>query len=251
MRAVRTLITLAFVAGAGLSTGAVAAEMCDGVYDRTPAGICPLYVQGDATCADAAEICGFVLDPSQTVEFTPTSLPQQSGGVWATIVNGTEVQIEDVRNDSQQKGRKGFEATITRRNGSLIMCGDSVVLDQVQSPINNANKLPANVTVCFARGPCPVSQGQVATICGAYDTMPGFVQAFEIEPQEQDVNLCGCGTNLANFCNGDLTPTAPGEVNSCLGGDPLTALDAISMGTIGNNTCVYEKVNGRRMKICD
>lgn len=255
MKSFRILITSVFAAGVGLSSSAVA-QICDNGYDRTAAGICPIEYQGDADCFNAAEICGFVLDDEQTVEFTPNNLPDGSaadGYIKASIV-GNKIQVEDLSGESQYLGREGFEATISRRNGSLIMCGESVVVDQIKAPTNNSNQLPTNLTVCFAKGPCPIpEQNYVNDMCDTYPDTPDFIQAFEIAPtEEKPVNLCGCYGNVAKFCNADQTPTAPGEVVSCFTpGEPLTALDGIAMGTMGTNTCTYEKIGGKRIRVCD
>jgi len=253
-----------FLAIAGLGWVAEAAAQtppaCPNNAPRSAAGICPVFVQGDPTCVEAAQICGIGVEDLASV----SPLPNSDNGVSFTV-SGTSAVVKDTfTTPNQQTGRPGFEAIIARRNGAYIYCGIEILNDLVKAPGPGA---PNQVTVCFAKGPCEQTTTQVSAACAAYGGAASFLQAYNIGPLEQTVNICGCSPSVARFCDprppiyADPPTNAVPRFAACNPGAidevtltkypqaPFKALEAEGTATIGINTCVLRTIGGRRILV--
>jgi len=241
----RWFVVLAMMT-AGCATEAMAQSCPNPLSDG---GICPVFVQGDASCADAAQICGVALDPLQPpVVFAPPA--HGSSCIDASFV-GTKVDVKDNCAASQQLGRPGMEIIIARRNGSYVYCGTEILRDLVRAP---GTSLANQVTICFAEGPCDLAPTQVINACSPYGGTANFLQAYRVGPIEQDVNLCGCGDYAARFC--DIrqprnvgSPPSASFVACNPDSSALKSVEAEGTATIGGNTCIMRTIGGRRVLI--
>src|SRR5438477_6605418 len=94
------MLFFAALAGISWSSPVVAQATCPNGAPASAAGICPVFVQGDPSCVDAAQICG--INVAQQVVFSP---PGGSNSGVVTKVVGTAVDVQDVfSSDDQQLG---------------------------------------------------------------------------------------------------------------------------------------------------
>ena len=246
-----------FLAIAGLAsiTEAAAQTVCPNGASPSASGICPVFVQGDPNCNDAAQICSIVQGLQVPLVFSPP--PGTQVGVTVTL-SGTSAVVKDTNiTFDQQLGRPGIEAIIARRNSAYIYCGTEILNDIVKAPGNQA---PNQVTVCFAKGPCGLEPGPLTSACNAYNPVPtsptaNFIQAYKVGPIEQAVNICGCSPFAARFCDVRAPVFAgPGDTNprfvACnQDASPLKSVEAEGTATIGTNSCVMRTIGGRRILI--
>lgn len=245
------------MAALGWSTEVAAQALCPNGAPRSAAGICPIFVQGDPSCIDAAQICSIAQGLQAPIVFSPP--PGPPGGVDGVVVtiSGTSATVRDTNTAlNQQLGRPGIEAIIARRNSAYIYCGTEILNDVVKAPGNQA---PNQLTICFAKGPCGLSLDNVSNACNAYNTpnvTANFVQAYQVGPVEQEVNLCGCSPFVAQFCDIRSPVFAgPGDTNprfvSCNpdGKQVLKSAEAEGTATMGTNSCVMRTIGGRRILI--
>lgn len=242
------LIALLALAGSCWTTGSVAQTTCPNGAQPSAAGICPIFVQGDPNCTDAAQICSIVQGLQEPLQFSPP--PGSLQGVTVTL-QGTSAVVKDTNTTvDQQSGRPGIEAIIARRNSAYIYCGTEILSDIVKAPGSQA---PNQVTVCFAKGPCGVDPLQLPTACNIYGGNANFLQAYKVGPIQQDVNLCGCGDFKARFCD-IRPPTFDGDNPRFVSCNPdgkqvLKAAEAESTATMGTNSCVMRTIGGRRILV--
>jgi hypothetical protein len=239
------------IAGLGWSPEAAATHItCPNGAQSSAAEICPVFVQGDPSCIDAAQICSIVV--GQQVVFSPPPNGNPSGsGITVTISGTTAVVKDTLTTVDQQKGRPGIDAIIARRNSAYIYCGTEILSDIVKAPGTQA---PNQVTVCLAEGPCGLEPTNVINACGPYGGTANFLQAYKVGPVEQEVNICGCGDYKARFCD-IRAPIFDGSGNprfvSCNpdGEQILKSSEAESTATMGENSCVMRTIGGRRVLI--
>ena len=241
-----------FLAIVGLRwiTEAAAQTTCPNGAPAIATGICPIFVQGDPSCVDAAQICK--ISVVKQVVFSPPS-NSTIEGVTVKLV-GSAADIKDVYSTpDQQQGRPGMDALIARRNSAYIYCGIDIFHDVVTAP---GKQSPNQVTICFAKGPCGLSQTGVANACNVYNNAgvtANFLQAYKVGPLEQDVNICGCSPFVARFC--DLRAPILDEESkprfaACnQDNSPLKSVEAEGTATIGTSTCVLRTIGGRRILV--
>ncbi len=245
------------IAALGWSTQVAAQTLppCPNGGPRSAAGICPVFDQGDPDCEVAAQICGF----AEGLQFVFSPVPNSGSGITVTV-SGTSATVKDTLvTPNQQDGRPGIEAIIARRNSAYIYCGTEILNDVVKAPGSQA---PNQVTVCLAKGPCGLSETQLINgtngVCDRYGATANFVQAYQVGPIEQNVNICGCSPFVARFCDIRAPIFAPPVNNipqprfvSCNpdGQQVLKSAEAESTATMGTNSCVMRTIGGRRILI--
>jgi hypothetical protein len=269
----RLFSSLAIVGLAWITEAAATTVVCPNGAPASAAGICPILVQGDPSCNDAAQICNIVV--SQQLLFNPP--PGSQDGVTVSFVGATTVNVKDTfPSPDQQRGRPGIETVITRGSGAYIYCGISVLNDIVTAPGSEGPQAPDQVRVCFANGPCGLTPTQVTNACNVYNPSPttrtaDFLQAYRVGPTQQVSNVCGCSPSVARDCDprapifaggysstsgrtySSLTPRFvscnPGSVSAPAQPAPLKAAEAEGTTTIGTNTCVLRTIGGRRILV--
>lgn len=237
------------LAGIAVSGQAFSQVTCPNGAPPSASGICPVFIQGDPSCVDAAQICD--IDPADQVIFSPVG--GSADGVAVRVV-GTGVDVRDILSaPDQQLGRPGMEVIIARRNSAYVYCGVEVLHDVVTAP---GRQTPNQVTVCFAKGPCGLTPTRVSNACSAYNsggTTANFLQAYQVGPRDQTVNICGCSPFVARFCD-NRTPVLdenqdPRFVACNQNGSPLKSVEAEGTATIGTNSCVLRTIGGRRVLV--
>jgi hypothetical protein len=245
------------VAALGVAVSALAcaelvvAQTCPSGAPPSAAGICPVFFPGDPSCTDAFQVCGFSPE-GQIVVSPPRSSSNGAFQIEVTPLGGA-LDVKDVSPPSQQNGTRGYEAAIVRRNGAYIYCGTSVLHDTVRAP---GNGTPSQLTICWAKGPCGLDETRVGNVCNQYNQptrTADFLQAYEIGPLEQDVNVCGCSPAVAQFCDA-RQPILDQQGNprfvACNpDGSPLKAAESESIATEGTDTCIWMTLGGRRMLV--
>jgi hypothetical protein len=248
---IRRLFVFLAVIGMGWSAQAAAQTTCPNGVPASAAGICPIFVQGDPSCVNAAQICG--VNIIQQLVFYPAA--GSSFGVTVKRI-GSAVDVKDTQSaPDQQFGRPGIDVIIARRNGAFVYCGADILHDVVTAPDRQA---PNQVTICFAKGPCGLKPADVASACNVYNnrylgTVANFLQAYRVGPLEQDVNICGCPPFVARFCDFKapvLDEEGKQRFVACnQNRSPLKATEAEGTTTIGTDSCVLRTIGGRRILI--
>jgi hypothetical protein len=248
---IKRLFAFLAIAGLGWSNGAMAQTVCSNGAPPSAAGICPVFVQGDPSCVEAAQICS-INSNQQPVVFSPVTSSTISG-IRLRVV-GTAVDVKDTFGaPDQQLGRPGFDAVIARRNSAYVYCGNDTIHDIYTAP---GKQTPNQVTVCFAKGPCGLSPEGVTNACNFYNSTgvtANFLQAYKVGPIQQDINICGCSPFVARFCE-LRTPALDEDGNprfvACnQDSSPLKSVEAEGTATIGTNTCILRSIGGRRVLI--
>jgi len=245
------LLTFFAIAGLGWSSGAAAQTTCPNGAPPSAAGICPVFVQGDPSCVEAAQICS-INSSQDPVVFSPV-ISSSKSGITLKVV-GTGVDVKDTTSTpNQQLGRPGFDAVIARRNSAYVYCGNDTLHDIYTAP---GKQTPNQVTVCFAKGACGLSPEGVTNACNVYNSAgvtANFLQAYKVGPIQQDINICGCSPFVARFC--ELRASVldedgnPRFVACNQDSSPLKSVEAEGTATIGTNTCVLRSIGGRRVLI--
>src|SRR5436305_14406274 len=83
------MLFFAALAGISWSSPVVAQATCPNGAPASAAGICPVFVQGDPSCVDAAQICG--INVAQQLVFSPRG-GNHRGGVNKVFATAVDVQ---------------------------------------------------------------------------------------------------------------------------------------------------------------
>lgn len=256
----RLFVFLAIAALGWITEAAATTITCPGGAPASAAGICPIFVQGDPGCTDAAQICK--IDVDQSFLFVPNT---SHDGITVSLVGATSANVKDTLTViDQQTGRPGFEAVVTKgASAAYIYCGINVLNDVVTAPGPAA---PTQVKVCTAKGPCGLSSTEVTNACNVYNLPTrkiDFLQAYKVGPIVQNTNICGCSPSVARDCDQRApinvgsysstvrtyyTPT-PRFVSCNPGSAQLKSAEAEGTATIGTNTCVMRTIGGRRILV--
>lgn len=256
----RLFIFLAMAALGWTTEVAATTTLCPNGAPASAAGICPILVQGDPSCADAAQICK--IDVDQSFLFVPNT---SHDGVTVSLVGATSANVKDTLTViDQQTGRPGFEAVVSKSaSAAYIYCGINVLNDVVTAP---GPVSPTQVKVCTAKGPCGLSPTAVTNACNVYNypiRKIDFLQAYKVGPIAQDTNICGCSPSVARDCDqrapifvGSYSSTSrtysnptPRFVSCNPTGAQLKSAEAEGTATIGTNTCVMRTIGGRRILV--
>ena len=252
----RHAIALGAIIGGFGPAADVAAQICPATATSSAAGIKPIFVPGDPSCADAFAICGFQ-EGAQIVRSPPSSLLTGAFRIQvAPACGGAALDVKDVSPASQQNGTPGYKVAIVRRNGANIYCGTGVLHDVVRPP---GTGTPTQLTICWAKGPCGINETQVGNACAQYNQpvrKADFLQAYKVGPIEQDVDVCGCAPSVAQFCDArqpifvpQTSPPEPRFVACNPDNSPLKATEAESLATEGSETCIWMTIGGRRVLV--
>jgi hypothetical protein len=249
----------AALGGLGWIPQGVAETNCPSGAPASAAGICPVFVPGDPSCADAVEICG-VSKEGQVVVSPPKSFRTGPFQIEVTTM-GYAIDVKDVSPPSQQNGTRGYEIAIVKRDGANIYCGTSVLHDIVTAPGSRSARTGSHrwskLTICWGRSPCGLDETRVENACSQYNDpytrRADFLQAYEIGPIEQEINLCGCAPAVAQFCDPRqpiLDQQEDPRFVACNPNNaPLKAAEAESVATEGTDTCIWMTIGGRRLRV--